>query len=121
MENTNNFNYLLSDLTKLTGVGKKTMEILKKKKINNIFDLLWRLPKSYTDRTHVSKICDLQIGVIQTIRIVPLKYDELIILCNFLDIDDENLYNLNQGKPITNKIDNNKITELFKRFVYRND
>jgi len=50
-----------------------------------------------------------------------LKYDELIILCNFLDIDDENLYNLNQGKPITNKIDNNKITELFKRFVYRND
>ena len=53
---------------------KKTMEILKKKKINNIFDLLWRLPKSYTDRTLVSKICDLQIGAIQTIRIVPLKY-----------------------------------------------
>ena len=74
MKNKNNFNYLLADLTKLSGVGKKTMEILKKKKVNNIFDLLWRLPKSYTDRTLVSKICDLQIGVIQTIRIVPLKY-----------------------------------------------
>lgn len=31
-----NFEYLLADLTKLKGVGKKTMEILKKKKINNI-------------------------------------------------------------------------------------
>jgi len=74
MKIKNNYDYLLADLTKLNGVGKKTMEILKKKKINNIFDLLWRLPKSYTDRTLVSKICDLQIGIIQTIRIVPLKY-----------------------------------------------
>jgi ATP-dependent DNA helicase RecG len=74
MKNINNYDYLLSDLTKLNGVGKKTMEILRKKKINNIFDLLWRLPKSYTDRTIVSKVCDLQIGTIQTIRIVPLKY-----------------------------------------------
>jgi ATP-dependent DNA helicase RecG len=64
----------LSDLTKLNGVGKKTMEILKKKKVNTIFDLLWRLPKSYTDRTLVSKICDLLVDKIQTIRIVPLKY-----------------------------------------------
>ena len=74
MKIKNNFDYLLADLTKLNGVGKKTMEILKKKKVNNIFDLLWRLPKSYTDRTIVSKICDLQIGKVQTIRIVPLKY-----------------------------------------------
>ena len=74
MKNKNNYDYLLADLTKLNGVGKKTMDILKKKKINNIFDLLWRLPKSYTDRTLVTKISDLQIGKIQTIRIVPLKY-----------------------------------------------
>ena len=74
MKNKNNYDYLLADLTKLNGVGKKTMEILKKKKVNNIFDLLWRLPKSYTDRTLISKICDIQIGKIQTIRIIPLKY-----------------------------------------------
>ena len=74
MKNKNNYDYLLADLTKLNGVGKKTMEILKKKKINNIFDLLWRLPKSYTDRTLVSKICDLQIGKVQTIKVVPLKF-----------------------------------------------
>ena len=70
----NNYEYLLSDLTKLNGVGKKTMEILKKKKVNNIFDLLWRLPKSYTDRSLTSNICDLQIGKIQTIKIIPTKY-----------------------------------------------
>ena len=40
MKNKNNYDYLLADLTKLNGVGKKTMEILKKKKVNNIFDLL---------------------------------------------------------------------------------
>ena len=32
MKNKNNYDYLLADLTKLNGVGKKTMEILKKKK-----------------------------------------------------------------------------------------
>ena len=74
MKNKNNYDYLLADLTKLNGVGKKTMEILKKKKINNIFDLLWRLPKSYTDRSLVSNVCDLHIGKTQTIRIIPLKY-----------------------------------------------
>ena len=32
MKNTNNYEYLLEDLTKLKGVGKKTTEVLKKKK-----------------------------------------------------------------------------------------
>ena len=71
----NNFDYLLSDLTQLHGVGKKTMQILKKKKINNIFDLLWRLPKAYTDRRLACKINELHVGKIQTIKIVPIKYN----------------------------------------------
>jgi ATP-dependent DNA helicase RecG len=74
MKNRNNYDYLLSDLTLINGVGKKTMQILKKKKVNNIFDLLWRLPKSYTDRSLTSKISDLQINKIQTIKIIPTKY-----------------------------------------------
>ena len=53
MKFKNNFNYLLNDITKLKGVGKKTKEILKKKKITNLFDLLWKLPKSYDDRSTV--------------------------------------------------------------------
>ena len=74
MDNKRNYEYLLSDLTTLKGVGAKTTKILKKKKINNIFDLLWRLPKSYTDRSSSSKIKDLKIGEIQTITITPVKY-----------------------------------------------
>ena len=52
----NNYNLLLSDLTNLKGVGKKTAELLKKKKITNILDLLWKLPKKYTDKSISTKI-----------------------------------------------------------------
>ena len=75
MDNKSNYKYLLSDLSILKGVGLKTAKLLKKKKINNIFDLLWRLPKSYTDRSLSSKIKDLRIGENQTITIVPQKYN----------------------------------------------
>ena len=74
MTNKSNYEYLLSDLTKLNGVGIKTTNLLKKKKINNIFDLLWKLPKSFTDRSHSTKIKDLKIGENQTITIFPKKY-----------------------------------------------
>ena len=69
-----NYQYLLSDLSALKGVGTKTQNLLKKKNINNLFDLLWKLPKSYTDRSLSSKIHDLRIGEIQTVTIVPKKY-----------------------------------------------
>jgi len=74
MTNKSNYEYLLSDLTRLKGIGSKTANLLKKKKINNIFDLLWKLPKSYTDRTRSTKIKDLKIGNNQTITIMPQKY-----------------------------------------------
>ena len=74
MYNENNYKFLLSDLSNLKGVGNKTANLLKKKKINNIFDLLWKLPKSYTDRTFSSKIKDLRIGENQTITVAPQKY-----------------------------------------------
>ena len=74
MKNTNNYGYLLKDLTELKGVGKKTTDILKKKKINNISDLLWKLPQSYTDRTQKNKINELQIGKIHTLTVLVKKY-----------------------------------------------
>ena len=74
MDNKSNYKYLFSDLSKLKGVGSKTVNLLKKKKINNIFDLLWKLPKTYTDRSNSTKIKDLRIGEIQTLIITPLKY-----------------------------------------------
>ncbi len=74
MDIKRNYEYLLSDLSSLKGVGLKTTNLLKKKKINNIFDLLWKLPKSYTDRSLSSKIKDLKIDEVQTITITPQKY-----------------------------------------------
>ena len=91
MKNKNNYDYLLSDLTNLSGVGKKTMEILKKKKVTNIFDLLWRLPKSYTDRSLARKIEELQIGKIQTVKIIATKYQfpRIRNLPNRVNCEDE--------------------------------
>ena len=74
MNNKSNYKYLLSDLSTLKGVGPKTVNLLKKKKINNIFDLLWKLPRTFTDRSLSSKIRDLHIGENQTITIIPQKY-----------------------------------------------
>ncbi len=71
----NTYNYLLSDIKKLKGVGLKTSNLFKKKKISTIFDLLWKLPKSYTDRSVSTKIENLKIGEIQTVTLVPYKYN----------------------------------------------
>ncbi len=75
MNNKRNYEYLLSDLSSLKGVGEKTKNLLKKKNINNLFDFLWKLPKSYTDRSKSLKIKDLKIGEIQTVTIIPQKYN----------------------------------------------
>ena len=74
MDIKRNYKYLLSDLSSIKGVGVKTTNLLKKKKINTIFDLLWKLPKSYIDRSLSCKIKDLKIDETQTITIVPQKY-----------------------------------------------
>ena len=74
MDNKSNYKYLLSDLSTLKGVGTKTTNLLRKKRINNIFDLLWKLPKSFTDRSLSSKIKDLKIGENHTLTIIPKKY-----------------------------------------------
>ena len=74
MDIKRNYEYLLSDLKSIKGVGLKTSNLLKRKKINSIFDLLWKLPKSYTDRSLSSKIKNLKIDEIQTITIIPQKY-----------------------------------------------
>ena len=48
-----------------------------------------------------------------------LNDDELISLSNLLDIDDENLYKLNQGLSTTVDIKENKVSKLLKEFKYK--
>ena len=70
-----NYEFLLKDISNVKNVGKKTALLFKKKNINNIFDILWRLPQSYTDRSNICKIKDLRIGTVSTIEVIPIKYN----------------------------------------------
>ena len=49
------------------------------------------------------------------------NYTELIQLSNLLKLDDENLYMFNIGKKTSIKININRVTELFKDFIYKKD
>ena len=48
-----------------------------------------------------------------------LNDEDIICLSNLIDIDDENLYKYNQGLKTTVKINENKVTKLFRGFVYK--
>ena len=65
-----------------------------------------------------TKEMDKLLGSFTKIYIDQLIDDELSLLCDLLDLDDENLYKLNHGQEITTKIKTNKVTELFKKFEY---
>ena len=47
-----------------------------------------------------------------------LNAKQLVDLSNLLEIDDENLYKLNQGLSTTINIKENKVSKLFKEFKY---
>ena len=70
-----NFEYLLSSIDSISGVGKKTLVLLNKKKIFTIFDLLWHLPISKIESADDTEVKDLQIGKTYNIKIVPVKYN----------------------------------------------
>ena len=54
-----NYEYLLSDINMVKGIGPKITKLFKKKNINTIFDLLWSLPIESIDRSKVTKINEL--------------------------------------------------------------
>jgi len=68
-----------------------------------------------------TKEMDKLLGSFAKIYINQLKEDELPLLCNLLDIDDENLYKLNQGLKMTIKIKTNNVIELFKSYNYASE
>ena len=70
----NNYDFLVSDISSIKGIGTKTTKLFKKKNINTVFDLLWSLPRDYTDRTQISKINELQLGKVQTLVVNVEKY-----------------------------------------------
>ncbi len=69
------YEYLLSDINRLNGIGNKTSKLFKKKNINTIFDLLWSRPQGSIDRSKISKLNQLQIGKVQTVIVNVKKYN----------------------------------------------
>jgi antitoxin CptB len=65
-----------------------------------------------------TKEMDKLLGSFTKAHVNQLTDDELPLLCDLLDLDDENLYKLNQGIELTIKIEPNKITRLFQNFDY---
>jgi antitoxin CptB len=68
-----------------------------------------------------TKEMDKLLGSFTNKYINKLSEEELIFLSDLLNYDDENLYKLNQGLQLSIKIENNKITELFKNYIYKNE
>ncbi len=69
------FEYLLSSINIIKGVGKKTLGLFNKKKIFTIFDLLWQIPASKVQINEDTEIEDLEIGKIYNIKLTPIKYN----------------------------------------------
>ena len=65
-----------------------------------------------------TKEMDKLLGSFARIYIDQLADDELQLLCDLLDLDDENLYKLNRGQETTIKIESNNVVELFKKYQY---
>ena len=69
------YEYLLSSLDKIKGIGNRTLQLFSRKKIRTIFDLLWHLPISKIETSKTTEIEDLQVGKTQSIKLIPLKYN----------------------------------------------
>jgi len=87
--------------------------------MNNIADLKKKI--LYRSNYRGTKEMDKLLGAFTKKFINTLNHVELMQLCDLLDYDDENLYKYNQRQETTIKINPNKVSELFKDFVYRGD
>ena len=71
---------------------------------------------SYRSTYRGTKEMDLLLSSFVKDIIDKLNQDELIKLLAFLKLDDENLYKFNQGIKTNISIENNEITNLFKKY-----
>ncbi len=65
--------FIFNDVSKLKGVGAQLTKYLKKKKIEKIKDIILNLPYSETDRSNIIKLNKLEIGKIQSIKVLVKK------------------------------------------------
>ncbi len=68
-----------------------------------------------------TKEMDKLLGSFTKKYINNLNESDLLLLSDLMDLDDENLYSLNQGQNTSINIKENKVTELFRNFVYKEE
>ncbi len=65
--------FIFNDVKHLKGVGPQLSKYLKRKKIEKIKDIILNLPYSETDRSKLYKLNELEVGKIQTIKVIIKK------------------------------------------------
>ena len=65
-----------------------------------------------------TKEMDKLLGSFAKMYINKLTDEELPLLCDLLNLDDENLYKFNKNLQLTIEIKKNSVTELFKNYKY---
>ena len=83
--------FIFNDVNKLKGVGPQLSKYLKKKKIEKIKDIILNLPYSETDRTKLYKLNELEVGKIQTVKVIvkKLNFPRIRNLPNRIICEDE--------------------------------
>tara|TARA_Y100000768_G_scaffold257517_1_gene195800 strand:+ start:7669 stop:9714 length:2046 start_codon:yes stop_codon:yes gene_type:complete len=83
--------FILTDVIKLKGVGSQLSKYLKKKRIEKIKDIILNLPYSQTDRSKLSKLNELEIGKIQSVKVLvkKLNFPRIRNLPNKIICEDE--------------------------------
>ena len=83
----------------------------------NIQDLKKKI--IYRSAYRGNKEMDSLLGSFSKKYVNILNEEDLVCLSKLMDIDDENLYKYYQGLKTTVKINENKVTKLFRDFVYK--
>ena len=83
--------FIFNDVNKLKGVGPQLSKYLKKKRIEKVKDILLNLPYSETDRSRIYKLNELEIGKIQTVKVIvkKLNFPRVRNLPNKIVCEDE--------------------------------
>ena len=71
--NTKKKEFFFDNINRIKGVGKKTFKLSKNKKIEKIKDIIFNFPYSDTDRSKISKLDNLEIGNVNTIKVFVKK------------------------------------------------
>ena len=83
----------------------------------NITDLKKKI--IYRSGYRGTKEMDSLLGSFTKKYVNTLNDEDLVFLSKLIDVDDENLYKFNQGQKTTVIFDDNRVSRLFKNFVYK--